>query len=73
MVIIIMVNYLLRRYSTPTPYDIICSYIVNVSFPGKITINVNAQKLCVSAKKELYAINYYRIFINVNTFLPSVE
>ena len=47
--------------------------MVNVSFPGKIIINVDAQKLCVSGKRNYIAVNYYRIFINNNTFLSSVE
>ena len=48
-------------------------YVVNVSFPGKIIINVNAQNLCVSGKRNYIAINYYPIFININTFLSSVK
>ena len=45
-------NSLLRRDSTPTHFDIFCSYMVNVSFPGKIIINVYAKKLCVSGKRN---------------------
>ena len=63
----------LSRDSTPTPFDIFCSYMVNVNFPGKIIITVDAQKLCVSGKRNYIAVNYYRIFININTFLSSVE
>ena len=47
--------------------------MVNVSYPGKIIINVDAQKLSVSGKRNFIAFNYYRIFININTFLSSVE
>ena len=64
-------NSLLRRDSTP--FDIFCTYVVNVSFSGKIIINVDAQKLCVSGKRNYIAVNYYRIFININTFLSRVE
>ena len=39
-----------------------------MSFPGKIIINVNAQKLCVSGKRNYIAVNYYRIFINLKRF-----
>ena len=38
-------------------------------FPGKININVNAQKLCVGGKRNYITVNYYRIFIKINTFL----
>ena len=34
--------------------------MVNVNFPGKITINVNAQKLCVSGKRNYIAIKAAR-------------
>ena len=57
---------------TPTHFDIFV-VIVNVRFPGKIIINVNAQKLCVSGKRNYTAVNYYRIFISIDTFLSSVE
>ena len=39
-----------------------------MSFLGKIIINVDAQKLCVSGKRNYIAVNYYQIFININTF-----
>ena len=42
--------------------------MVNMSFPGKIIINVNAKKLCVSGKMNNIAVNYYQIFISINTF-----
>ena len=38
-----------------------------------IIINVNAQLLCVSGKRNCIATIYYEIFINVNTFFYSVE
>ena len=66
-------NFLLRRNSTPTSSWYLCGHIVNVSIPGKIIINVNAQKHCVSGKRNYIAINYYIFFINVSTFLFSVE
>ena len=47
--------------------------MVNVSFLGKIIINVDAQKHCVSGKMNYIAVDYYQIFIDINTFLSSVE